>query len=284
MDLQPVFIVGVPRSGTTWVQRLLAAHPKAWPLIETYMLSSRIGLGALLRSVPATPPAPGSHELPPPGLGRIFTRQELVAELRPVAERWLRLGSDDGARFVIEKSPWHVTDVEVISEVLPAARFVHVIRDGRDVAVSLLAARRSWSRFGSSRPREVLREAARTWSTGIEAGELARAIVGERLLELRYERLRADPAAACRELFEHCGMSFDQQLVGRAVATTRLDGGDRPSGPDRALRSGQVGEWRERFGIRDGWAFQRLAGDALEELGYERDRRWWMRRPLRSRL
>jgi hypothetical protein len=284
MEVQPVFVVGVPRSGTTWVQRLLASHPEAWPLVETYMLSSQIGFGALLRSVPATLPDPGSQELPPPGLGRIFTRQELVAELRLVAERWLRLGSDGDARYVIEKSPWHLSDVEVIAEVLPAARFVHVIRDGRDVAVSLVAARRTWSRYGSSRPGDALREAARTWAAGIQAGELARAVADERLVELRFERLHADPAAACRVLFEHCGMGYDEPLVQRAVATTRLDGGDLPSGPDRALRSGQVGEWRERFGIRDGWAFERLAGDALSELGYEDDRRWWMRRPLRSRL
>src|SRR4051794_12272677 len=107
---------------------MLAMHPEAWGLLETYMFSRRAGLGALLDSAP---PSEGSAEfdLPPPGLGRIFDRGELVAELRAIALRWLAQGSD-GSRFVVEKSPWHLPDLDVIAEILPEARFVHVMRDG----------------------------------------------------------------------------------------------------------------------------------------------------------
>jgi hypothetical protein len=50
------------------------------------------------------------------------------------------------------------------------------------------------------------------------------------------------------------------------------------------VRGGRVGDWRERFGIRDAWSFERVAGGALRATGYEPDPRWWLRRPLRSRL
>ena len=282
--LQPIFVVGVPRSGTTWILRMLATHPQAWPLLETYMFSRQIGLSALLRSVPAADPTNGeNYELAPAGLGRMFSRDELVGELRQIARRWFERASGPSARFVIEKSPWHLSDAELIAEVLPDARFVHVIRDGRDVAVSLIEARRSWSRFRSGSRAAVLREAAELWARGIEKGELAAAILAERLLEVRYEDVRSDPAVACRTLFEHCRMPHDDRLVEHAVTSTDIDRTDA-RGEDRTVRSGRVGEWRERFGVRDALAFERRAGSALRATGYEPDPAWWRRCPWRSRL
>jgi hypothetical protein len=282
IGLCPVFVVGVPRSGTTWIQRMLAMHPDAWGLLETYMFSRRSGLGALLDSAPPTPRS-DEFELPPPGLGRVFDREELVAELRSIAARWLSRGSD-GARFVIEKSPWHLSDLDVIAEILPEARFVHVIRDGRDVAVSLVAARSSWSGMEQRSPHATVREVAGLWANAMGRREAARALLGEAWLEVRYEQVSSDPAEACRRLFAHCGMPHDDDLVTRVVEATEFGRDDRPHGEDRPLRAGRVGQWRERFGLRDGWAFERSAGPALEETGYEPDRRWWRRCRLRSRL
>ncbi len=282
LAINPVFVVGVPRSGTTWIQRMLAMHPDAWGLLETYMFSRRVGLGALLRSLPA-PAAGESLDLPPPGLGRIFTRDELVAELREIAERWLVRGSD-GSRFLVEKSPWHLSDLDLIGEILPEARFVHVIRDGRDVAVSFVAARDSWSRFAEARPSETVDEIADLWSDAMLGRDRGQVTLGERLLEVRYEQVRAEPAEACRRLFAHCGMPHDEELVATAVAATDLSAPGTPRGEDRAIRAGRVGEWRERFGIRDAWSFERRAGAALRATGYESDPRWWRRCRLRSRL
>ena len=72
--------------------------------------------------------------------------------------------------------------------------------------------------------------------------------------------------------------------VERAVASADLELGDRsPTRADRCA-PGRVGEWRERFGIPDARRFERIAGATLRATGYEPDRRWWLRRPLRSRL
>ena len=261
---------------------MLATHPEAWGLLETYMFSRQVGLGALLRSVP--PPTPGqSGDLSPPGLGRIFTRDELVAELQAIAERWLARGSD-GSRFVIEKSPWHLSDLDLIAEVLTEARFVHVIRDGRDVAVSLAAARGTWSRFARTSGSESAQEIAGLWSEAMLERERWHVLLGERLLEVRYEEVRADPAGACTQLFAHCGMPHDERLVAEAVHATELDRSVRPPREDRAARGGLIGQWRDRFGVRDAWSFERRAGAALRATGYEPDRRWWRHCRLRSRL
>jgi hypothetical protein len=278
----PVFVVGVPRSGTTWIQRMLAMHPEAWALLETYMFSRRGGLGALLDSA-----APRGEDeelgLPPPGLGRIFDRDELLAELRSIAVRWLGRGSD-GSRFVIEKSPWHLSDLDVIAEILPEARFVHVMRDGRDVAVSVVAARSSWSRIEQQSPSATVREVAALWADAVRQRETGHVLLGERLLDVRFEEVKADPAGACRRLFAHCGMPHDDDLVAQVVEATEFGRSERPHGDEWPSRSGEVGQWRDRLGLRDAWAFERRAGTALEETGYEPDRAWWRRCRVRSRL
>jgi hypothetical protein len=280
--VSPVFVVGVPRSGTTWVQRMLAMHPEAWGLLETYMFSRRAGLGALLDSAPA-PEDGAEFDLPPPGLGRIFDRDGLVAELRAIALRWLAQGSD-GSRFVIEKSPWHLSDLDVIAEILPEARFVHVMRDGRDVAVSVVAARSSWSRTDQRSPTGTVREVAGLWAGAMRQRETAAALLGERVLEVRFEDMKADPARECSRLFAHCGMPHDESLVAQVVESTEFGSQDRPQGEESPLRAGQIGQWRERLGVRDAWSFERRAGEALAEAGYEPDRRWWRHCHVRSRL
>jgi hypothetical protein len=282
IGIDPVFVVGVPRSGTTWIQRMLVMHPDAWGLLETYMFSRRIGLGAVLGAVPSAPQV-GDYDLPPPGLGRVFARDELVAELRTIAGRWLAHGSD-GSRFVIEKSPWHLSDVDLIAEVLPEARFIHVMRDGRDVAVSTVAARGTWSRFGQRSPRAIVSEVAGLWSDAMGQRETAQVLLGERMLEVRYEEVRSDPSAACERMLAHCRMPHDQRLVTTIAEASEFGRADRPHGEDRPARAGKTGEWREAFGMREARSFERIAGTALREMGYESDRGWWRRCRLRSRF
>ncbi len=278
--ITPIFIVGMPRSGTTWVLRLLAAHPQAWPLVETYLLSRNRGLGALLAGYPpgsASEPEQASPDPGRAGLPRLFSREEMVAEVRSLAIRWLERGSLPGAHFVIDKSPWQLNDVQLIAEVLPEARFVLVVRDGRDVAASLAAARRSWAPHTSSgRDRSPVSEAARLWAAAIRAGGQAGIALGDSLIEVRYERLHADPSAEYARLLEHCDMPYDAELVRSAVSANvfeRLGG----SGEQRALRSGTVGGWRDELGLLDRFRFERLAGDELRLTGYEEHAGWWLR-------
>lgn len=265
------------------MQRILATRPDAFPLVETYMFSRRIGLGALFSRVPATD-AGAPPRYAPPGIGRLFDRDELVVETRAIALAWLRAGIGAEARFAIEKSPWHLHELGLIAEVLPEARFVNVLRDGRDVAVSLVHARRSWSDWGQREASPVVAEAARSWRDGLSLVARAAPVLGSSLLEVRFEDLKADPRAAVARLFDHCRMPHSDADAERAVELTDFARQPGPAGPGEIRRAGRVGEWRERFGIADGRRFERIAGGLLREQGYESDPRWWLRQPLRSRL
>lgn len=88
-----------------------------------------------------------------------------------------------------DKTPGYVLDMPLIAEILPEARFIHVIRDGRDVALSLLPL---W--FGPS----TLEEAARWWEERVRAGRRDASSV--QYIEVRYERLVLDTRTELRRI------------------------------------------------------------------------------------
>ena len=172
-DARLVLIIGSPRSGTTWLQTLLGAHPAVASPQETDLF--RMYLKPLAQSwdrqvewlrdtsddrrrkgLPTVIDAARFLEL---GRGFVDATMDAVREHKP------------GSHVVVEKSPGHSTCTDVIERFWPEATFIHVVRDGRDVAASLVAASTSYGRNfapGSVEP------AARMWWSRIEgaaAGE-----------------------------------------------------------------------------------------------------------------
>ncbi|MBV9581894.1 MAG: sulfotransferase, partial [Chloroflexi bacterium] len=154
-----VFVVGCPRSGTTWVQRLLASHP----CVRTGQESDLFDLyvGPLLRT--------WQHELEVDssgrgsvGLGCYFTDAEFQRTLKAFLVQLLEpmVGPLQPGQLFLEKTPSHVLFIPEIHALLPHARFIHVLRDARDTVASLLSASRTWGR--SWAPRRAA-NAARTW-------------------------------------------------------------------------------------------------------------------------
>ena len=284
MDVQPVFVVGVPRSGTTWVQRMLAAHPEAWPLLETYMFSRQIGLGALLRSMPAAEPQTDSLDLPPPGLGRIFAREELVGraagDRRALAAARVRRG------LAVRDREEPLAPLRARSDRRGAARGalrpcrprrprrLRVAGRGAQVVVALR--RLAGEQHRRARRRDCGRRRSRAASWPARSSTSGCSSFDTR----RPEPTRRRRAGGCSSI-AGCRMTRCWSI---APSRRPSSAARRARGEDQALRAGRVGDWRRRFGMRDAWSFERLAGDALRETGYEPDPRWWMRRPLRSRL
>ena len=242
-----VFNVGARRSGTFWLQRVVTAHPliAAVPS-ETHLFS--LGLAPLMERFHHG--AIGSAEV-----GKVYAdRAQLVAALRTLCDGVFAPYLTDGAQLLAERSPLHVEHVDLIGEVYPDARIIHIIRDGRDVARSLLA--QSWG------PRSMT-EAAQEWRAGIE-----RARAGappDHYREVRYEDLHADPATHLAALYEWLGLPTGEDVMALALTEAsveqNLDPNQTPAGP---------GKWREELGRDDVRAFDDAAGDLLDELGYER--------------
>jgi hypothetical protein len=248
-----VYLVGARRSGTNWLHRILAVHPdvRAIPS-ETHLFSHGV-------AVLADRLQHGSLEST--STGRVYMRRdEFVDAAREFCDR-VFLGLIEGAnapvRYLVERTPWHVYHLDLIGELYPDAAVIHIVRDGRDVARSLLT--QGWK---ESAPANMV-EAAEEWRSAIVAARSASPNLA-RYREVRYEALLADPAAHAMELFEWLDLPTSADLAQRV----RDEAGARFN-VDAAMPTVGTGKWRKSLTPEELAAFDAVAGELLATLGYE---------------
>lgn len=244
-----IFLVGARRSGTNWLQRIVNAHPDVVGVpSETYLFSRAIR--------PLTERfqhgAAGSLSL-----GVIYMeRRAFLDALRDFCDA-IFLGLLDalgpGAARLTERTPEHTTSLDLINDIYPDARIVHIIRDGRDVVRSL--ASQHWGP-GS------IRQAAEEWKESVEK---ARADGGssESYLEVRYEALLAEPRTEIRRMYEHLDLEVNDEILDAALIEANV-----LFNLDPGYASVGVGKWVDRFSTADLAEFNSVAGPLLGELGY----------------
>jgi hypothetical protein len=279
----PIFVVGQNRSGTTWVFDLLTHPDDVAGVFESQLFTHDSGLGGILHwahwnaDLTSTAERVAGRKS---GLGQLADNDEVLAVGRELAQRWLARALKPSDRYLVEKSPNHLFSALEISEVFPDARFICVIRDGRDVAVSAQAAVK-WA--PGAIPEELMSvgQLARRWQNSVTASAgLLDHFGADRYMEIAYERLHAEPKAAAADLFRFCGFEAGEDAIDAALAATRFEGSFK-GGEDHFRRAGRTGDWRERFTLRERLAFERAGGPALRARGYETSRWWWLRRPSR---
>jgi hypothetical protein len=199
-----VFLVGAQRSGTNWLQRLLATHPDVVTLPgETQLFA--IGIDLLAERV--------QHGvLGSPSTASVYMdRTAFVAAARAFCDTAFGGVADavaPNARRVVERSPNHVEHLDTIGAVYPDAWILHIVRDGRDVARSLVS--QPWG------PRSVA-EAATLWARSIRSARAAAPQL-PRYLEVRYEDLLEDPVTRLAEVFRFLDLDADTTRVNEVLA------------------------------------------------------------------
>ncbi|MDP9242564.1 MAG: sulfotransferase [Actinomycetota bacterium] len=270
---EPFFIVGCGRSGTTMLRLMFNAHPDvaippesqfiptlvaAWPRMIT---REGVDADAIVRSI--------GRRLDHMGLDRDLVRDRLAVlrDRTPRAATECIFGlvtEAEGKPRWADKTPRHVEDMPTIAGVFPEARFIHIVRDGRDVALSFFE-----RPFG---PRNIW-DAARHWGRTVGAGVRdAGSLDPERYREVRYERLIEAPDTVMKELCDFVGLEPREEMLRyfeRAAA--RLSDGERGNHPN-VVRPPTKGlrDWRIDMIQGDVEAFEAVAGPLLSELGYER--------------
>ena len=273
LSLPKFFVGGVARSGTTWTQKLLDAHPEVLCLGETEYASNLVpGLYDVLKKYSAQ--RQRSLIAGAPGI-----RGPEAEQFRPIQQvafaalAAANLGDKTLDRLVAvgEKTPDNLSWMERLWWIFPSARFIHVIRDPRDAAVS------AFIRFRDQLPQEYTREKyfdlfSRTWSERIRAARnLAEG--RETYLEVRFEDLHADTAAKARELFRFLGASTDPGLVNAAVESAsfeQLSRGRKAGDEDMTshYRTGEVGAWNGALTTPELAIIERQARPLMDDLGY----------------
>jgi Sulfotransferase family len=267
----PVLVLGVRRSGTTLLRVMLDRSPALAIPDESYFVPQL----ARRHRGPVDPAAfvDDLHRLP--------TLVEWGLSPDVVARR-LRDGMSTGAAVAAvfeayaaergksrwgDKTPLYMQHLPLLERLFPAARFVHLIRDGRDAAVSFLSVAGGIMTEGWGHPREAAGFACQ-WATEVHAARALGARVGpERYLEVRYEALVADPDARLRRVCTFAGIEYEEGMLGYVGQTdsAHKEHQQRLKEPPRA----GVRDWRTEMSAEDRRAFEAVAGDLLDELGYE---------------
>jgi hypothetical protein len=287
--MQPMpIIVGFPRSGTTLLRMMLDAHPELAIPPETGFLAAVTALGGRDRS-----------------RERVF---DLVTNFPPDAPAWRDFGiSDEAFREELDrlpaftpaegvrcfyrlyarrfgkprygdKTPDYAAAMPAIGRLLPEAAFIHVIRDGRDAALSL---RPLWFSPGSD-----MRTLAAHWRDKIRVARRGAAHCA-RYLEVRYERLVTETVATLKEICGFLDLRYEDEMSrydarapsrlaehrervrhdGTILVTRerRLQQQWRTTTPPDATR---IGQWRTAMTPGERREFEEVAGPLLRELGY----------------
>ena len=166
-----------------------------------------------------------------------------------------------------DKTPLYMQHLDLLERLFPDARFVHLIRDGRDAALSFLSVPAGLMTEGWGHPQDAAGFACQ-WATEVaSARELGARVGGQRYRELRYEALVADPEGELRAVCAFAGLEYDPAMLDYVGQTdsARKAHQQRLNEPPRQ----NVREWRTEMSESDRHAFEEVAGALLAELGYE---------------
>ncbi|MFZ0760158.1 MAG: sulfotransferase, partial [Candidatus Sulfotelmatobacter sp.] len=166
----------------------------------------------------------------------------------------------------IDSTPTNVPHMLRIAQDFPDALFVHIIRDGRDVALSL--DKRSWSRPLPWDKKRSLLAAGLYWEWIVRKGRRLGAMLSPRYMEVRYEELVQKP----REALAAVGSFLQHDLDYGRIRQTSIGSVNEPlTSFKEDLREGRftpVGRWKDKFSTNQLVEFERLVGAYLQDLGY----------------
>ncbi len=275
MQVFPIF-VGSGRSGTTLFRNVFDAHSKLAMTHEAHFV------------------APLAHKRDVYEAGPSFDTEQLIADLY-ANSNFVRQGLDEAAvRTALEtaapatyadavravyaryaetqgkslygdKTPGYVIQLDLLGEVFPEAKFVHIIRDGRDVALAYV----DRSEWGPS----TVADAAHYWRSRVGRGRASGERLGpQRYREVRYEDMVDDPESTTRELCAFLGLPFEPAMLdfhqkGKefAASTPHPDAFQNLAKPiTKGMR-----DWRRQMAPDDVVLFEAIAGDLLASTGYE---------------
>jgi hypothetical protein len=307
------FVAGEMRSGTSWLRRTLSAHPEIACGHEGSFFGRDYNreeipvyagpVSSFIRALAVSEEFKVWHELPwnqwTDGYEedlRNLTRLSIDYFLAKEVAR-------TGKRIVGDKSPQHTACLDEIHEIYPDARVIHIIRDGRDVAVSAM---HHWWRLAKDQaggvfeltPEELeirdaymrdregflasdrsifteerLSQLAHRWSYRVgKAYRDGTNLYGDRYLEIRYEDLLQDTPNTLRWILELLHARRDDRTIERCIQASSFERvSNRQRGEEDArsfFRKGVAGDWKEVFTKQDSEIYEELAGDQLIRMGY----------------
>ena len=274
-SINTVFVVGSQRSGTTWMQLLLDNHPNCacrfeLRLHDTLMAEVHRMIGvynALISRHSKHVPAFASAET------RMYDQTRMMLMMRAMFFAHFFPLPKPELLYLGEKTPENLFGIDDIDTLFPEARYVVVVRDGRDSALS------SWHHFRNNGDVEtslatfLRRWIPEHWAPMVKAASDLHRRRPRRSFVVKYEEMVARPIDCARSVFDFLGLDSSTNILTRCVEATSftaLSGGRHPGDErkDHFFRKGVVGDWRSVFGIDETAVFRELGSETNQLFGY----------------
>jgi hypothetical protein len=273
-SISPIFIVGCPRSGTTLLRNLLRSHPRLSFPPETHFIPQMYAaygdpanerearrLTAVLLQLRWV--RRWKCDFDETALIACRSYAGIIDEL---FQTWLR---KEGKQRWGDKTPKNVLQMHTLAAIFPQARFIHVYRDGRDVARSLVS---------SPHGPENWFTAASQWRSLVETGRQAGAKLPEGMYtEVRYETLLNDLENTLQRLCEFLDERFDPAMLTQSVLPIEervyriaaFRPYSRGYNGQSVIVKDNANKWKANVTLKQRILFESVAGELLDELGYE---------------
>ena len=253
-----VFVVGCARSGTSILGELIASHPAVKYIFEAHTIWEVGGEGEN-----------GSHRL---------TGDHATPAIKTKITSWFQ-NQSQGEQVLVEKNPRNILRIPYIHKIFPEAKIVHIVRDGRDVACSMIPGcggtewlhlkPPSWKEYYDSYSGGM--RCAMAWKQVMEIGLQDLQNISH--LQIRYEDLVVSPHSVTSCLFEYLGLDLHPAVVkfcGQIADDTGFTYHARHQNHwFQNDHSRRIGRWRENLTDEEQERINKILMPLLTRLGYE---------------
>lgn len=269
----PFFIIGAGRSGTTLLRLILAGHsrlhipPETWfilPLVKNLPLTDRLDSTQVTRALDIMI---GDYRWPDMGLpadelrGRAMTlHNPKLVDIINLVYQWHLEAS--GKRHFGDKTPIYYEIVPQLITLYPDAKFIHLIRDGRDVAISWIDV--GWERY--------YERAKFEWIPAMQyRREHLKSAYAERILEVKYEDLITNLEATVRRICDFLDESYEPEMLNWQHLTEMVPERERHihGKLNQPVSNDAIGVWRKKLTTAECFAMEACLHNDLQQLGYE---------------
>jgi hypothetical protein len=271
MPLPLVFIIGAPRSGTTWLHSILSSHPEiASCHAELTVFSNYINHLVKNYEIESLAKKNGKWEV---GLPALWNREEFDNRIHwLINEIYSSLNILPKHKFILDKRPEYSFHVELIHHYLPNAKYIHLIRDGREVAYS-------WNRTSREKGfgNPDFAGACSDWINYKKSARKAQAFPGKNYLEVHYEDLMQDMRNELIRILKFCIIDDSEHLLEQLIS---LHSGEKSmtSAPDPTVkyedRKRGKAIWKSRLTKEQQYIAKVILSKDLIQEGYEKDTNW----------
>jgi hypothetical protein len=273
----PIFIVGVHRSGTTLLRYMLSSSPRIYIPPESDFIPrffknrpngrlSKQQISRFLRIIFKEYRFVGEWKGDAPDIEVLLQNMASRTPAAFLNALYRMYAHQHGATRWGDKTPIYTSYVDLIHQIFPTAQFIHIIRDGRDVALSTL------DKWGQKELHVDIYYAARIWVRRIQDARAAASRLGPgQYYELRYEHLVENAEKELRAVCDFLDETYLPAMANSHRLARKQIPNDGFHAPVRMPpTTHHVARWKQEMTLADLNLFESVAGNMLTTLGYPR--------------